>query len=77
MARGTTTQACFIDVEACTLRIFDAIRKPFAGPAVKAFNTWDRATLIQKYGAAFYHEAPKSVVIAAMKTDKGWQIATE
>ncbi len=48
-----------------------------SGPAVKAFNTWDRATLIQKYGAAFYHEAPKSVVIAAMKTDKGWQIATE
>ncbi len=48
-----------------------------SGPALKAFNTWDRATLIQKYGAAFYHEAPKSVVIAAMKTDKGWQIATE
>ena len=28
--RGTTTQACFIDVEACTFRIFDAIRKPLA-----------------------------------------------
>ncbi len=30
MARRTTTQACFIDVEARTLRIFDAIRRPFA-----------------------------------------------
>ena len=30
MARGTATEARFIDVEACTLRIFDAIRKPFA-----------------------------------------------
>ncbi len=48
-----------------------------SGPALKAFKTWDRATLIQKYGTAFYHEAPKTVVIAAMKTDKGWQIATE
>ena len=30
--------------------LFDA-----AGPAVKAFNTWDRSTLIDKYGANFYH----------------------
>jgi hypothetical protein len=30
VARRTTTQACFIDVEARTLRIFDAIRRPFA-----------------------------------------------
>ncbi len=30
MARGTATQACFIDVEACAFRIFDAIRKPLA-----------------------------------------------
>ncbi len=30
MARSTATEACFIDVEACTLCIFDAVRKPFA-----------------------------------------------
>ncbi len=30
MARSTATQACFIDVEACTLRVFDAIRRPLA-----------------------------------------------
>ncbi len=30
MACGTTTEARFIDIEACTLRIFDAIREPFA-----------------------------------------------
>jgi hypothetical protein len=52
--------------------LFDA-----AGPAVKAFNTWDRSTLIDKYGAHFYHAAPTKVAVALMKTDKGWQIATE
>ena len=30
VARGTTTEACFIDVEAGALRIFDAIRERFA-----------------------------------------------
>lgn len=52
--------------------LFDA-----AGPAVKAFNTWDRSALIDKYGAHFYHAAPTKVVVALMKTDKGWQISTE
>jgi len=52
--------------------MFDA-----AGPAVKAFNTWDRSTLINKYGAHFYHEPPTKVALALMKTEKGWQIATE
>jgi hypothetical protein len=52
--------------------MFDA-----AGPAVKAFNTWDRSTLINKYGAHFYHEAATKVVLALMKTDRGWQVATE
>ena len=52
--------------------MFDA-----AGPAVKAFNTWDRSALINKYGAHFYHEGPTKVSVAVMKTEKGWQIATE
>jgi len=52
--------------------IFDA-----AGPSVKAFNTWERSTLIDKYGAHFYHGAPTKVALALMKTEKGWQIATE
>ncbi len=52
--------------------LFDA-----AGPAVKAFNTWDRSTLIDKYGAHFYHDAPTKVTVALIKTDKGWQLATE
>lgn len=52
--------------------MFDA-----AGPAVKAFNTWDRSTLIDKYGAHFYHEAPPRVAQSLMKTEKGWQVATE
>ncbi len=53
--------------------LFDA-----SGPEVKSFNTWDRATLIQKYGADFYHAAPTEVTLGMMKTDNnGWQIATE
>jgi len=52
--------------------LFDA-----AGPAVKAFNAWDRSSLIDKHGANFYHEAPTKVVVALAKSDKGWMIATE
>jgi len=49
-----------------------------SGPTVQSFNTWDRATLIQKYGANFYHQGPKKVAFAAVKTDKnGWQLAAE
>jgi hypothetical protein len=49
-----------------------------SGPTVKAFNTWDRATLIEKYGANFYHAAPTEVTISLAKADNGtWQVATE
>jgi hypothetical protein len=48
-----------------------------SGPMVKGFNTWDRATLIQKYGANFYGEAPTKVVLAMVKGDKGWHVAAE
>jgi len=49
--------------------MFDA-----SGPNVKAFNTWERSTLIDKYGANFYHAAPTRVAISLVKTEKGWQI---
>ncbi|HXZ31219.1 MAG TPA: hypothetical protein VEH30_02965 [Terriglobales bacterium] len=53
--------------------IFDA-----SGPTVKSFNTWDRSTLIDKYGANFYHAAPTEVTISLAKADNGsWQVATE
>ena len=52
--------------------LFDA-----AGAAVKAFNTWERTTLIDKYGANFYHGAPTKVVVALVKIDKGWEVATD
>ena len=52
--------------------LFDA-----AGPAVKTFNTWDRSTLIEKYGANFYHADPTRITVAMVKTDKGWQVSTE
>jgi len=49
-----------------------------SGPTVKSFNTWDRSTLIDKYGANFYHGAATEVTLALAKSDNGeWQIATE
>jgi hypothetical protein len=52
--------------------LFDA-----AGPAVKAFNTWDRSTLIDKYGSSFYHAAPTRVTVLLVKSAKGWEISNE
>jgi hypothetical protein len=52
--------------------LFDA-----AGPAVKAFNTWDRSTLIDKCGANFYHEAPTKVTVLLVRSTKGWEISNE
>jgi hypothetical protein len=52
--------------------LFDA-----SGSLVKGFNTWDRSTLIDKYGAAFYHGDPTKVVVALSKTNGKWQIATD
>ncbi len=48
-----------------------------AGPIVKSFNTWDRSTLIDKYGVEFYHADPTKIRVALAKGDTGWQIATE
>jgi len=49
-----------------------------SGPTVQSFSTWDRATLIQKHGANFYHVAPTKVTLALAKSDTaGWQVATE
>ncbi|HEX6501949.1 MAG TPA: hypothetical protein VF011_01790 [Terriglobales bacterium] len=49
--------------------LFDA-----TGSLVKSFNTWDRATLIDKYGANFYHADPTKVQIVLSKPDRGpWQ----
>lgn len=52
--------------------LFDA-----AGPAVKAFNTWDRSTLIEKHGAAFYHADTTPVTIHLAKMDNGWEITRD
>jgi hypothetical protein len=48
-----------------------------AGPAVKQFNTWDRSTLIDKYGAAFYHGEPTKVAMTVVKNYYGWKVSTE
>jgi hypothetical protein len=48
-----------------------------SGSLVKSFNTWDRATLIDKYGANFYRAQPTKMALVLVKTPKGWQVATE
>lgn len=48
-----------------------------AGDRVRSFNTWDRATLIDKYGADFYHGDPTRASVNLMRTEKGWKIATD
>ena len=52
--------------------MFDA-----SGSLVQSFNTWDRSTLINKYGADFYHGSPARGVLVLAKGDNGWQIAEE
>ena len=51
--------------------VFDA-----GGPLVKSFNTWDRQTLINKYGADFYHSEPTRSTLALARNGKEWKIAT-
>ena len=53
--------------------VFDA-----AGPLAKSFNTWDRSTLIQKYGVAFYHVEPAQAALTFVRADdKSWKLAAE
>jgi predicted transcriptional regulator len=47
------------------------------GATVKSFSTWDRATLIDKHGANFFHQAPTKVAILTARDDKGWMPVTE
>jgi len=45
---------------------------------LESFNTWDRMTLIDKFGARSYQDPPATTVIAVAKTQQGtWQVATE
>jgi len=46
------------------------------GNNLKGYSTWDHQKLIDKYGANFYHAAPKKEVVTMIKNDSGWQIST-
>jgi hypothetical protein len=48
-----------------------------ASAVVQSFSTWDRATLIQKYGADFFRQAPSAMTFPAVKLNGRWQIASE
>lgn len=47
-----------------------------SSPLVKSFNTWERRTLIEKYGAKFYGESARPV-LACERADSGWRVTTE
>jgi hypothetical protein len=48
-----------------------------AAPLVKSFNSYERSTLIDKYGANFYHGEPSKGAMRAVRSDKTWARATE
>ncbi len=52
--------------------LFDA-----EGPLVKGFGTYDRTTLIEKYGANTYHQQPPNVAVLLVKGDNGWEVSTK
>lgn len=51
--------------------LFDA-----EGPLVKSFGTYERSTLIERYGANTYHGAPSTVAVLVVQGDKGWEVST-
>jgi hypothetical protein len=52
--------------------IFDA-----SGTEVQSFNTWDRGTLIDKYGVKFYHGAPTRASLSFIRGKQGWEISNQ
>jgi hypothetical protein len=52
--------------------LFDA-----SGSTFGQMNTWDRATLIQKYGSDYYHTSPRQTTVSFVRNDKGWKLYTE
>jgi hypothetical protein len=49
-----------------------------SGSLVKSFNTWERATLIEKYGANFYRAEPTKLAMVLVKMPNNrWQVAIE
>ena|SRR5689334_5007965 len=53
--------------------LFDA-----SGTAIKNFNIWETQTLIEKYGANFYHGNPTKTAVTLVRTDKNtWKVLTD
>jgi hypothetical protein len=48
-----------------------------AGKYVQEFKSWDRSTLIDKYGANYYHGEPTKATVLVVKGDDGWAIGKE
>jgi hypothetical protein len=48
-----------------------------SGQYVKKFSTWDRAQLIDKYGADFYHSEPTRTTVLIIRGADGWTLGKE
>ena len=48
-----------------------------SGPLLATFDTNDRMSLIDKYGARFYHAAPTREVVMVGNGPQGWQLVSE
>jgi len=44
---------------------------------VKSFNAWDRATLIDNYGAKFYHGQPTKATMSFVREGQEWHVVSE
>lgn len=52
--------------------LFDA-----SGKELQSLTSWQRASVIEKHGADYYHAAPTKTVVRVTKTPKGWKIAND
>jgi len=48
-----------------------------SGALLATFDTNDRMSLIDKYGARFYHASPTKEVVMVAKGPHGWQPVSE
>ena len=48
-----------------------------SGPLLKSFNTWERAALIDKYGAKFYSAPPAKATMSFSREGKEWHLVSE
>jgi hypothetical protein len=52
--------------------LFDA-----SGKELQSLPSWQRATVIEKHGADYYHSAPTTTTVRLVKSTKGWKVSND